>query len=91
MKPSHRIYGKHYDKEFVRKHAVLFKEQAEWASNYAKDLMKKPLTLPYFCFESMCFKPFPVRDTFAVNEALAAVKWNLQKYQECMKDIQEQA
>jgi hypothetical protein len=86
MRSSFDIYGKHYDKEFVQEHAVLFMRQALWAEEHVEELMSKPLMLEYFDFDTMTFKYFPVRDMRAVSLALDAARWNRQKYKEAFYD-----
>lgn len=82
MTPSEYLYGKHYDKEFVQSHISLFYRQILWAEETVEELLKKPLTVDYFCFECMCFKPFPVRDLRRINDCLNAIKWNRSKINE---------
>jgi hypothetical protein len=71
VKKSEYFYGDNYDKEFMKKHAVVFVRQAIWADMLAAKLMEEPLA---------------TRDMRRVNDCLKAAKWNREKYNEIYND-----
>lgn len=82
MKKSEYLYGKKYDKSFVRKHSILFETQIEWAKQLLIELEQEPLIRRYFDFDTMTYKQFPVRDLVRINHCLEAIKWNRSKIDE---------
>lgn len=74
IKPSHRLYGEHYDKEFVQLHSVLFKRQKLWAEMYLLDLLTVPSE---------------DRDWSHIREVLDAIAWNEKKYLEAYERIND--
>lgn len=70
MKPSHRLYGKYYNKEFVQQHSVLFKRQKLWAEAHLLELLEVPSE---------------DRDWGHIREVLDAIKWNEEKLMEAMQ------
>ncbi len=82
MKKSEYLYGKRYNKEFVRKHSILFETQILWAKQLLEELEEEPLMRVYFDYETLTYKNFAVRDLLRVNHCLEAIKWNRSKIDE---------
>ena len=74
MRTSEFLYGSSYDKEFVQEHLNLFHRQIIWA----KELIEELQTVH-----------FMDRDTFRINKAIEAIKWNEAMIAQALeKDIQ---